>query len=417
MKVFEKNESNVRSYCRVFPDIFNQAKESYIYTESGKRYIDFFAGAGALNYGHNPDFIKEKLIEYIQDDGVIHGLDLHTVAKREFINSFTTRILEPRGLDYKLQFCGPTGTNAVEAAMKLARKVTRRSGIFSFMGGFHGMTLGSLAATGNKFHRQGANLPLSDITFMPYPTGFMKSFDSIEYIETVLTDSNSGIEKPAAVILETIQGEGGVNVAPVEWLKRLRELCDRHEILMICDEIQVGCFRTGNYFSFERAGIVPDLVTVSKSIGGYGIPFSLVLMKRELDIWESGEHNGTFRGNQMAFVTAKAALEYSEAIDLQEQVIRKESICKEFLKEVLTTYPSIELRGEGLIQGLDFTALGIDFSKKVADLCFEKGLLIEKAGREDIVLKIMPPLTIPDNVLIDGLNIIKESINTVHETA
>lgn len=412
MKVFEQNESNVRSYCRSFSAIFNHAKESYVYSDSGEEYIDFFAGAGALNYGHNPDFIKEKLIEYIESDGITHGLDLHTVAKRDFINSFSTKVLQPRGLNYKLQFCGPTGTNAVEAAMKLARKVTGRMGIFSFMGGFHGMTLGSLAATGNRFHRQGANLPLSDVTFMPYPAGYMESIDTIQYIEAVLNDSNSGIDKPAAIILETIQGEGGVNVAPVDWLKQLRALCDRHEILMICDEIQVGCFRSGTYFSFERAGIVPDLVTVSKSIAGYGIPLALVLMKPELDIWESGEHNGTFRGNQMAFITAKAALEYSESINLEEQVAQKEALCRNFLEEILAMNPNIQLRGAGLILGLDFTTLGEEFTKEVADLCFEKGLLIEKAGREDIVLKLMPPLTIPEDVLITGLKIIKESIIT-----
>lgn len=216
LSIFEQHESNVRCYCRSFPKIFTHAKGALLYSASGRRYIDFFAGAGALNYGHNNDFIKGKLISYLQSDGIGHGLDFHTEAKRNFIETFYKLVLEPRGLDYKLQFCGPTGTNSVEAAMKLARKVTGRPGIFAFMGGFHGMSLGSLAASGNRESRAASGVQLGGVNFMPYPHDFMASFDSIGYMDTVLSDTHSGTETPAAVIVETVQAEGGVIVAPID---------------------------------------------------------------------------------------------------------------------------------------------------------------------------------------------------------
>ena len=261
-EVFQQYESEVRSYCRAFPTVFKRAKGSFIEGEDGRRYLDFFAGAGALNYGHNPDFIRDKLIDYLRDDGIMHALDMYTVAKGEFLQSLQEKILLPRKLDYRVQFCGPTGTNAVEAALKIARKVKGRQNIFAFQGGFHGMSLGSLACTGNQYNRKGAGTTLPNVTFMPYPFGAMEKIDTIAYMDAVLSDPSSGIDKPAAVLLETVQAEGGVVVAPIEWLKKLRALCDKHDVLMIVDDIQVGCGRTGNFFSFERAGILPDAITL-----------------------------------------------------------------------------------------------------------------------------------------------------------
>lgn len=412
MDVFELYESNVRSYCRSFPTIFNRAKDCIVYSESEERYIDFLAGAGALNYGHNNDEIKNTLIEYIQADGITHGLDMYTSAKKKFIRAFSEKVLEPRNLNYKIQFPGPTGTNAVEAALKLARKVKKRTGIFSFMGGFHGMTTGSLALTGNKSHRNGLGAPLQNVTFMPYPFGFMKSFDSIEYIDNVLTDPNSGIDKPAAMILETVQAEGGVVVAPVDWLQRLRQLCDKHDILMICDEIQVGSHRTGPYFSFERAEIVPDIVTLSKSLGGYGLAISSVLFKPELDIWLPGEHNGTFRGNQLAFVAAVGALKYIEKYNIEKQIEERENIIREFLEnEIASLHPAIEIRGLGMIWGIDFNNVGEKYLlNKITEETFKRNLIIENAGRNGNVLKLLPPLNIDIDSLKSGLEIIKESV-------
>jgi diaminobutyrate-2-oxoglutarate transaminase len=407
-EIFERYESEVRSYCRSFPVVFSKAKGAYLYTEEGKEYLDFFAGAGALNYGHNNDKIKAALIDYITGDNVSHALDMYTVAKREFIRTFQERILQPRGLNYRMQFSGPTGTNAVEAALKLARKVKGRSGVFSFQGGFHGMTLGALAATGNKYNRGGAGQDLGGVNFMPYPFGFMESFDTIKYIETVITDPNSGIAKPAAIVLETVQAEGGIVVAPVEWLQRLRKLCDDHDILMIVDDIQVGCGRTGNFFSFERAGIAPDIVTLSKSISGYGVPLSVVLIKPELDQWGPGEHNGTFRGNQLAFVGGRRAIEIWEEEAVGEQVKKKAVIIESFIREhILPLDARIQLRGLGMIWGIDMSAFNDKgLPGRILELCFENGLIIEDAGRYGQVIKMIPPLVISEDDLNKGLQIL-----------
>ncbi|MDZ8067348.1 MAG: diaminobutyrate--2-oxoglutarate transaminase [Nostoc sp. DedQUE08] len=413
MNIFEKCESNVRSYCRNFPDIFHRAKGSIIYSDSGKEYIDFFAGAGALNYGHNHDYIKQKVMSYLDADGIAHGLDMYTSAKEKFLAKFDEVVLSSKQLDYRIQFCGPTGTNAVEAALKLARKVKQRSGIFSFMGAYHGMTLGSLSISGNVGIKAGAIGTSNNVTFMPYPYGFMESFDTIEYIETVLNDVNSGIEKPAAIIFETVQAEGGVVIAPIDWMQRLRKLCNENDILLICDDIQVGCGRTGPFFSFERADIVPDMVVLSKSISGYGFPMSLLLIKPELDIWEPGEHNGTFRGNQLAFVGATAALEYRESCNFEQDVKAKEIFLKKFLtQKILPINEYISIRGIGMIWGIDVKNFGgSSLAKRITSRCFELGLIVERAGRNDTVIKILPPLIIDMLTLEKGCLIIKEAFD------
>ena len=412
-KVFEEYESEVRSYCRHFPTVFTKAKGAYFYDEDGNQYIDFFCGAGAVNYGHNNPEIKKKLIEYLENDGVMHALDMYTVPKREFIQTFEEKVLKPRGLNYKIQFPGPTGTNANEAALKLARKVKKRRNIFAFMGAFHGMTLGSLALTTDKSSRGGAGVPLENVTFIPAPYMFPE-LDTIEYMQKLLDDDHSGIEKPAAVFLETIQAEGGIRVFEIEWLQRLRKFCDDNDILMIVDDVQVGCCRSGTFFSFERANIQPDIVTMSKSIGGYGLPLAITLFKPELDVWTPGEHNGTFRGNQLAFVAAKGGLEYMLANNVESEVRRKGEIVKEFItKEILPLDERLELRGMGLIWGIEFEKISAGLADKVIEKCFENGLIIEGAGRKNSVVKLMPPLVVEDETLIKGMEIIKKSMKEV----
>ncbi|MBE9052045.1 diaminobutyrate--2-oxoglutarate transaminase [Nostocales cyanobacterium LEGE 11386] len=415
MNIFEERESNVRSYCRSFPDIFHRAKGALLYSTSGQEYIDFLAGAGALNYGHNNDYIKAKVLSYLDSDAITHGLDLYTTAKQNFLEKFSQSILIPKNLDYHIQFCGPTGTNAVEAALKLAKKIKKRSGIFSFMGAYHGMTLGSLSISGNTSVRLGLNLASNNVNFMPYPYEFMDSFDTIQFMETVLTDVNSGIEKPAAIIFETVQAEGGIIVAPIEWMQRLRKLCDEHDILLICDDIQVGCGRTGSFFSFERAGIVPDMVVLSKSISGYGFPMSLLLIKPELDAWEPGEHTGTFRGNQLAFVGGTAALEYREIINIEQDVKIKEFFLKSFLyEEIAPINDNIKIRGIGMIWGIDLANFGgSSFAKEITSRCFQQGLIVERVGRNDTVIKILPPLTIEMSTLQQGCQILKKACEYV----
>jgi len=413
MDIFENYESNVRSYCRSFPAVFDRAKDSFIYSESGKKYIDFFSGAGTLNYGHNNDHIKRAVLKYLESDSVLHSLDMFTAAKRSFINEFVERILQPRNLDYKLQFCAPTGANAVEAALKIARVAKNRSNVFAFKGGFHGMSLGALSVTANSDYRKMAGVPLTNVTFIDYYTGAEANDRSGEAIENTLSDSHSGIEKPAAIIFETIQAEGGINVASIKWLQELSSLCKRNDILFICDDIQVGCYRTGSFFSFERAGIIPDIVLLSKSISGIGLPMSLLLMKRELDIWRPGEHSGTFRGNQLAFVGAVAALEYADEIDIISKVKEREVYLKSFLQnQIGSLSDKIQVRGLGMIWGIDVSSLGNhELSKKIAMSCFDRGLIIERCGREDTVLKVLPPLNIQLDALDQGCNILKAAIN------
>lgn len=410
---FENYESNVRSYCRNFPAVFTSAKGAIMKDEDGKEYIDFFAGAGALNYGHNPDYIIGKLIDYLQSDGILHSMDMYTAEKREFLDFFQEKILKPHGLDYKIQFTGPTGTNAVEAALKLARLVKKRQNVFAMMGAFHGMTYGSLSLTTDRDSRAGAGQTFHNVTHMPAPYMFPE-MDTIAYIERMITDDHSGIEKPAAIILETVQADGGIYPFDVEWLRRLRDLCTRHDILMIADDIQVGVGRSGTFFSFERAGIVPDIVTVSKSIGGCGMPLALVLLKPELDIWTPGQHNGTFRGNMLSLVAGKAGLEMMLNQNLEAETKRKGAIVEKFLKENICTLDSrISVRGIGLIWGVDFSAFDKDMTKPLIAACFKNGLIAERVGRENNVLKLMPPLTIEDDQLVKGLEILKKSLSEI----
>jgi diaminobutyrate-2-oxoglutarate transaminase len=404
--LFERRESNVRTYCRTFPAVFSRAKGARLFDEAGTEYIDFFAGAGALNYGHNPTDIRERLISYLRSDSVSHALDMYTVAKHAFLDGFVTSILEPRGFDFKVQFCGPTGANAVEAAIKLARLATGRHTLAAFTGGWHGMTTGCLQVTANRESRASAGGPLGQTTFLPFPAGPKALPDTLGYIESLFSDPSSGMELPAAIILETVQAEGGIYVAPSEWLRGVRAICDRYGVLLVVDDIQVGCGRTGTFFSFERAGIQPDLVCLSKSIGGYGLPMSLLLMRRELDVWKPGQHTGTFRGNQLSFVAAAAALEHWKDDSLSSAVTRRGEIVRSTLARLASADARIAVRGIGLIHGVDLSGIGPVAARAVSRRCFAGGLIVECCGRGDTVLKILPPLVIDDDLLVAGLNIL-----------
>ncbi|MET8447154.1 diaminobutyrate--2-oxoglutarate transaminase [Streptomyces sp. NPDC005209] len=412
LSVFETLESEVRSYCRGWPTVFDRAQGSLMYDEDGHRYLDFFAGAGSLNYGHNNPVLKRALIDYLMRDGVTHGLDMSTTAKRSFLQTFQDLVLRPRDLPYKVMFPGPTGTNAVESALKLARKVKGREAIVSFTNAFHGMSLGSLAVTGNAFKRAGAGIPLVHGTPMPFDNYFDGQVPDFLWFERLLEDQGSGLNKPAAVIVETVQGEGGINVARPQWLRALAELCERQDMLLIVDDIQMGCGRTGAFFSFEEAGIVPDIVTVSKSISGYGLPMSLCLFKPELDIWEPGEHNGTFRGNNPAFVTATAALEtyWTDGSAMEKQTrARGEQIEQALIALTEENLADVkEYRGRGLVWGLEFHDKSR--AERVTRRAFELGLLIETSGPESEVVKLLPALTVTPDELDEGLSVVARAV-------
>ena len=413
-EIFEEKESQVRSYCRHFPVLLDKAVNAELFTADGKRYLDFLAGAGAINYGHNNPYIKKAVVDYLSEDNILHALDLFTVAKQDFLKAFNEIILKPKGLDYKVMCCGATGTNAVEAALKLARKNTKRQHVIAFHGAFHGMTTGALACTGERFAREGAGMPLNNVTFVPYSHQLGGWKESLDYLNYLLSDDHSGVPMPAAIILETVQAEGGINVADVEWLRGIREICDEYGILMIVDDIQVGNCRSGSFFSFERAGVVPDLVTLSKSISGLGMPMSLLLMHPQYDIFGPAEHNGTWRGNQLAFVGAKAGFEYYRDHQMEKMVAEKEAIIRDFMvQEIAPIDERLKIRGIGMIWGIDFSAIDANLAKEAMHACLDRGMIIERAGSFDCVLKLLPPLTIPVEQLKEGLAIIKESVKQV----
>ena len=413
-EIFNDRESEVRSYSRNWPVVFDTAKGATLTTVDGVEYLDFFGGAGALNYGHNDEDMKNALLEYISADGVIHSLDKFTVAKRRFLETFTSNILEPRGLDYKVMFPGPTGTNAVESALKLARKVTGREAIINFTNSFHGMTLGSLSVTGNSMKRAGAGIPLVHATPMPYDNYFGGVTEDFQWMERVLVDSGSGMNRPAAVIVECVQGEGGINAARAEWLQALNELCARHDILLIVDDVQMGCGRTGEFFSFEFAGIKPDIVTLSKSIGGSGLPLAVTLFRRDLDEWTPGEHNGTFRGNNLAFTTAEVALRKFWSDDtLQNRTLENGRILRERFSPLIYKYEGkLELRGRGMAFGIAFLE-NPELAEQVMARCFDNKMLVETAGPSDEVVKFLAPLTITDEERERGIEICYEAVDHV----
>lgn len=413
IKTIERLESEVRGYVRSFPCVFTHAKGARLTAEDGREFIDFFAGAGVMNYGHNHPALKTALLEYLAEDHIIHSLDMATAAKVRFLERLEEVILKPRGLDYRVQFPGPTGTNAVEAALKLARKVTGRERVLSFTNAFHGMTLGSLAVTGNAFKRAGAGVPLSHTTLMPFDSYLDEGEEqSLKLLEAMLSDEGSGIDKPAAAIIETVQAEGGVNVARMAWLRELAAILKRHDVLLIVDDIQVGCGRTGPFFSFEPAGIEPDIICLSKSLSGFGLPLAVTLMRPELDVWAPGEHNGTFRGHNPAFVTATAALGFWADDQLEREVGRKAAWVEQRLGALLERLPvEASLRGRGLIQGIEFADRSL--AGEASRAAFERGLIIETAGVDDQVLKLLPPLMIPDADLAAGLDIVDAAVTEV----
>ncbi|MBE1874907.1 diaminobutyrate--2-oxoglutarate transaminase [Myceligenerans pegani] len=403
--IFDELESQVRSYCRNWPVVLATAEGSTVTTEDGREYLDFFAGAGVLNYGHNHPELTEPLIDYLRSGAIVHSLDMHTVAKREFLANFRDYVLRPRGLDYKVMFPGPTGTNSVESALKLARKVTGRQHILSFTNAFHGMTLGALSVTGNSMKRQGAGLPLTNTSKIPYDNYFSGAVEDFLWLERVLEDSGSGVDLPAAIIVETVQGEGGLNAARPEWLRALADLCKAHEILLIVDDVQAGVGRTGTYFSFEEAGITPDIVCLSKALSGYGLPMALTLVRPDLDQWEPGEHNGTFRGHNPAFVTGAAALKKFWADDAFEKQVRERAAeLRDGLQQIADGYENAVVKGRGMLTGIEFPDK--EAAGKIAAAAFQRGLLVETSGPESEVLKTMPPLTITSEEVRRGLGII-----------
>jgi diaminobutyrate-2-oxoglutarate transaminase len=417
LELFNQWESEVRSYIRSFPTVFETARGSLLIDENKNEYIDFFAGAGTLNYGHNNPLLKQALLEYLESDGIVHSLDMATSAKRDFIRAFVDLVLVPRGLNYKLHFTGPTGTNATEAAIKVARQATGRTNVIAFSHGYHGLSLGALAATAARKYRAAAAVPLGGATFVPYERYFGDEIDTIEMLRKMLDDPSSGVDAPAAIILETIQGEGGVNAASAEWIRRLAQVAAERAIPLIVDDIQAGCGRSGDFFSFEESGIMPDIVVLSKSISAYGLPMALVLIKPELDVWVPGGHTGTFRGNNLAFVGATAALRtYWQDSTFSEDTKRKGELIRTRLAEIAARHPGeLELRGRGMMLGVA-SLRDPEFGSRVSQDAFGHGVVIETAGSYSEVVKFLPPLTTDDETLLRGVDVVEAAIEAQFAT-
>ncbi|MBA4761758.1 diaminobutyrate--2-oxoglutarate transaminase [Sphingomonas sp.] len=407
-RIYERRESLVRSYSRSIPRQFNRAQDVWLHDANGGKYLDFLSGCSTLNYGHNHPVLKQALLDYIANDGIAHGLDLHTDAKAEFLRALEDVILRPRRLDYRAMFTGPTGTNAVEAAIKLARKVSGREMVIAFTNGFHGMTLGALACTGNAGKRGGAGVPLSHVAHEPYDGYYGPDVDTAELLEQRLSDPSSGLDAPAAILVETVQGEGGLNAASPEWLRAVARIAKAHGALLIIDDIQAGCGRTGGFFSFEKMGFTPDIITLAKSLSGMGLPFALTLFRPELDIWSPGEHNGTFRGNNHAFVTATATLRHFwSGGDFVADVERRGRLLERRL-DAMASEHGLTTRGRGMMRGIDVGSGEI--AAAITSACFDHGLIIETSGPHDEIVKVLAPLVIADEVLAAGLDILERSI-------
>jgi diaminobutyrate-2-oxoglutarate transaminase len=410
--IYKRLESRVRSYSRAMPRQFTRAEGPWMHDDEGGRYLDFLSGCSTLNYGHNHPVLKQALLDYIADDGIAHSLDLHTRAKAAFLEEFEATILRPRGLRYKMMFTGPTGTNAVEAALKLARKVTGRQHVIAFTNGFHGMTIGALACTGNAGKRGGAGIPLSHVSHEPFDGYFGPEVNTADLLEQRLNDPSSGLDAPAAFLVETVQGEGGLNVASPEWLRQIARLAAERGALLIVDDIQAGCGRTGSFFSFEGAGIRPDIVTMAKSLSGMGLPFALILFRPELDLWESGEHNGTFRGNCHAFVTATAALQHFWRSGFDREIERRSALLSHRLQRIASAEADrMIVKGRGMMQGIDVGSG--DLAAAITRAAFEKGLIIETSGPNDEVVKVLAPLNIEIDIFAVGLDLLEQAVREV----
>lgn len=427
-------ESSARSYPRKFPLAIAKAKGAVVEDVEGNRYIDFLNGAGTLALGHNDDEVNQAMVDLIQSGAPLHTLDLTTPVKDRFVETLLSIIPEELASKAKIQFCSPSGTDATEAAIKLCKTATGRNTVIAFSGGYHGMGHGSMALTGNCNAKNKVGNIMPGVQFMPYPYSYRCPMGiggeagtkaCIAYLERLLKDPESGVTKPAAIILEPIQGEGGVVPAPIEFLQAVRRITRELDIPMICDEIQCGMGRSGKVFAFEYADIVPDVVLISKAIGG-GQPLSVVVYDRKLDVWGPGAHAGTFRGNQVAMAAGTVVMKRISDPEFLKEVIRKGEIMKSrFLK--LKDEVSIigDVRGKGLMLGVEFIdpngakdlmghpEPGGDIALKVQRLCFENKFIMEKGGRNGSVMRCLCPLTITDEQIEEAMDIFEKVVKEV----
>lgn len=412
----QQQESNARSYPRRIPLALKRARGIYVEDVEGRQFIDCLAGAGTLALGHNHPVVIDAIQQVIADELPLHTLDLTTPVKDQFVQDLFGLLPEALRREAKIQFCGPTGTDAVEAALKLVRTATGRSTVLAFQGGYHGMTQGALSLMGSLGPKKplGALLA-SGVQFLPYPYDYRCPFGlggeagvraNLHYLENLLNDPEAGVALPAAVIVEVVQGEGGVIPADIEWLRGLRRITEQAGVALIVDEIQSGFARTGKMFAFEHAGIVPDVVTLSKAIGG-SLPMAVTVYRDWLDTWSPGAHAGTFRGNQMAMATGSAVMKYLVEHRLCEHAEAMGQRLRGHLQRLQQDYPQLgDIRGRGLMLGVELVDLAgthdvlghppacRTLAPKVQRECLRRGLILELGGRHGAVVRFLPPLII-----------------------
>lgn len=430
----EETESNARSYPRKFPFALKKAKGLWIEDVEGNKYLDFLCGAGTLALGHNDPEINQAMIDLISEDAPLHTLDLTTPVKDEFVHMLLSLLPGELKNNAKIQFCSPSGTDATDAALKLCKTATGRSEIIAFSGGYHGMGHGALALTGNLNAKNKVHGLMPGVHFMPYPYSYRCPFGlggdagvkaACAYFERLLKDPESGITKPAAVILEPIQGEGGVIPAPVEFLQTVRRVTQELDMPMIVDEIQCGIGRSGTFFAFEEAQIVPDVILASKAIGG-SQPMAVVIYNKKLDLWTAGAHAGTFRGNQLAMKAGLVVMNRVSKPEFLAEVKEKGEYLKNKLLELKAKHPIIgDIRGRGLMLGCEFVdptgkpdAIGSfpasgEIAAAVQKKCFENKLIMEKGGRFGSVMRCLCALTVTREEIDTMLSIFEKSIKEV----
>ena len=410
----DEMESNVRSYPRKLPLAIAKAQGCWVTDVEGNEYLDCLAGAGTLALGHNHPAIIKSIQDTLASGLPLHTLDITTPLKDAFSEALLAHF--PGGKDeYRLQFCGPTGADATEAAVKLAKTFTGRGNVISFSGGYHGMTQGSLALTGNLGAKNAVPNLIPGVQFLPYPheyrcplgLGGEAGVDALTYyFENFIEDVESGVVKPAAVILEAIQGEGGVVVGPAKWLRKIREVTEKHGIVMIADEVQAGFCRSGKMFAFQHAGIEPDIVVMSKAVGG-SLPLAVLAIKKKFDAWQPAGHTGTFRGNQLAMATGYASLRIMREQDLAGNAQARGDFIRSELNRLAQEFPCIgNVRGRGLMIGIEIVderrpadrmgSLPADavLAAEIQKACFNNKLLLERGGRNGTVVRLLAPLII-----------------------
>ncbi len=410
-------ESNARAYPRRLPVVIASARGVKVRDIEGREYFDCLAGAGALALGHNHPVVVGAIRKALDEAAPLQTLDLPTPLKDQFIRTLFQSLPPHWASDYKIHFCGPSGSDAVEAALKLARIATGRRGVFAFHGAYHGMTLGSMSVAGDTAPKRALGGFAAETHFLPFPSDYRCPFGlggeagvemGVRFLERLLGDTNSGLLAPAALILEIVQGEGGVNPAPASWLRRVREITARHGVLLVVDEVQTGLARTGAFYAFEHAGVEPDVLILSKAVGG-GLPLAVIVYRRSLDTWSPGAHAGTFRGNQLAFATGAATIDYMLTEGLDRHVETVGAYLQGLLTKIARETECVsEVRGLGLMLGVEIcnpkasgaslrgeaSAACPEMAGRVQQECLRRGLIVELGGRNDTVVRFLPPLII-----------------------